>query len=67
MKMQPIDTEPDQEELEEFLDDEERRLLDSPNVPDDVKAEVSERLERFRERDLEAERAEDARADRSLG
>ena len=58
--MRPTDMEPEQSELENFLDDEERTLLDDPSVPDDVKAEIRERLERFRERDLEAERAEDA-------
>jgi hypothetical protein len=58
--MRPTDMEPNQEELESFLDDEERMLLDDAAVPDDVKTEIRERLERFRERDLEAERAEDA-------
>lgn len=59
--MRPTDFEPKQEELEAFLDDEERKLLDDPDVPEDVKAEIWERLERFREQDLDAERAEDAR------
>ncbi|HVA26557.1 MAG TPA: hypothetical protein VNF68_00120 [Candidatus Baltobacteraceae bacterium] len=59
--MRPTDMEPKQEELEEFLDDEERGLLNDPDVPDDVKAEIRERLERFREEDLEVEQADDVR------
>ena len=58
--MRPTDMEPEQRELEALLDDEERKLLDDPDVPDDVKAEIGERLKRFREEDLEAELAEDA-------
>lgn len=58
--MRPTDFEPKQEELEAFLDDEESKLLDDAEVPEDVKAEIRERLERFREQDIEAQRAEDA-------
>jgi hypothetical protein len=58
--MRPSDMEPQQQELEDLLDDEERRLLDDPGVPEDVKAEIQERLDRFRDQDLEAELAEDA-------
>ncbi len=36
----------DTEEFETLLDDEDRELLERPDVPDDVKAEVTERLER---------------------
>lgn len=53
--MRPTENEPPQAELETLLDDEERLLLEDPQVPDDVKAEVAERLERFREGDLEAQ------------
>lgn len=53
--MRPTDMEPGQEELEELLDGEERALLDDPNVPDDVKAEVRERLRRSQDAELEAE------------
>lgn len=60
--MRPTDMEPQPDELEDFLEDEERALLDDAGVPDEVKTEIRERLERFRERDLEAERGEDAEA-----
>ncbi len=53
--MRPTDMEPGQEELEALLDGEERALLDDPNVPDDVKAEVRERLRRSHDEELEAE------------
>ena len=52
--------EPAQEELEALLDDEEQELLEETEIPDDVKVEIDERLERFREDDREAERADDA-------
>lgn len=42
------------------MDAEEQELLEGVEVPDEVKVEIDERLERFREEDLEAERAEDA-------
>lgn len=58
--MRPTDIEPAQEELEALLDHEEQELLDAIDVPDEVKVEIDERLERFRESDLEAERAEGA-------
>jgi hypothetical protein len=53
--MRPPENEPDAEELEQLLDDEDRRLLDNPVVPDDVKSEVEERLDRWREEELEDE------------
>lgn len=40
---------------ESLSDDEDRALLDNPNVPDDVKSEVEERLDRHREEELEDE------------
>jgi|GEM_PF-1823243 len=49
------DNEPNAEELEKLRDDEDRRLLDRPDVPDDVKAEVNDRLERFEDEELEDE------------
>ena len=52
--------EPLQEELETLLDGEEQEALEEMEVPDEVKVEIDERVERFREKDLEAERAEDA-------
>lgn len=53
--MRPTDMEPEQRELEALLEGEEQRLLDDPDVPEDVKAEVRERLRRFRDEELEAE------------
>lgn len=53
--MRPPENEPDREELENLLDDEERALLDNPNVPDEVKSEVTERLERLHDEDLDGE------------
>jgi len=58
--MRPPENEPPQEEIEHLLTDEERRLLNDPSVPDDVKAEIMERLERFEESDLEEKQADDA-------
>jgi len=52
--------EPVQQELETLLDVEEQEALGKIEVPDEVKVEIDERLERFRGEDLEAERAEDA-------
>ena len=43
------------EERESLSDDEDRALLDNPNVPDDVKSEIEERLDRFHDEDLEEE------------
>ncbi|MGB8907558.1 MAG: hypothetical protein WCC84_02290 [Candidatus Cybelea sp.] len=60
--MRPTDTDPAQQELEALLDDEERLLLAQPNVPEEVKAEIATRLERFREDDLEVERGDEANA-----
>ncbi|HTA56070.1 MAG TPA: hypothetical protein VK755_15095 [Candidatus Acidoferrales bacterium] len=47
--MRPPLNEPDDQELEELVDDEDRDLLGKPDVPDDVKAEITERLDRFRD------------------
>ena len=58
--MRPKDEEPDQPEIEKLLTGEERRLIEKPEVPEDVKAEILERLEGFDESDLERERREDA-------
>jgi len=43
------------EETRNVLDEEERKLLDEPDVPDDVKSEVSERLERWHDEELDEE------------
>jgi hypothetical protein len=53
--MRPPDNEPDSEEIETLLDDEDRRVLERPDVPEDVKSEITERLDRWREEDLEEE------------
>lgn len=47
--------EPDSQELEELVDNEDRQLLGKPSVPDDIKAEITERLDRFRDEDLAEE------------
>ncbi len=47
-------------QLEDLAREEERALLEDPNVPDDVKVEIRERLKREIEMDLDAEQAEDA-------
>ncbi len=59
--MQPPENEPTQEEIDALLTGEERQVLDIPGVPDEVKAEIQDALERREEDDLEQERAEDAR------
>lgn len=58
--MRPNDTEPGTQEYETLVRAEEQELLADPNVPDEVKSEIEERLERFEERELETERAEGA-------
>lgn len=56
--MRPPDEEPVQQQIEALVTDEERRALDNPNVPEDVKNEIRERLERFRAADSEREHQE---------
>jgi hypothetical protein len=58
--MRPSDNEPLQEELETLTDEQERALLEDPELPEDVKSEIEERLERFADEDLESEIAEGA-------
>lgn len=53
--MRPPENEPDSEEMRTLLEDEERGLLDKPEVPDEVKSEVNERLERVHEKELDEE------------
>lgn len=48
--MRPTD-EPIEEEIEEVQSDEERSVLERPDVPDEVKTEILERQERAREED----------------
>ena len=48
--MRPSD-EPIEDEVEEVLSDEERQVLERPDVPDEVKTEIDERQERRREED----------------
>jgi hypothetical protein len=52
--------EPLPQELEKLLTDEERQVLDEPDTPDEVKAEIVERLERRREQELDALREDGA-------
>lgn len=58
--MRPTDEEPDQPEIEKLVISEERRLIEKPEVPEDVKTEILERIEGFEESDLEREQREDA-------
>ncbi len=53
--MRPPENDSKTDEFETLLDDEDRELLEKPDVPDDVKAEVTERLERRHEKELEEE------------
>ena len=55
------DNDPPKTDIEAFIDDEERSLLSDPKVPDEVKNEIRERLDMFRDLDAEHEHAEDAR------
>ena len=59
--MRSPENEPQQNDIEKLVTDEERRVLDDPGIPDEVKSEVSERLRSFRDADLEQLQAEDAR------
>lgn len=58
--MRPTDQEPDEQEIEKLVTGEERRLIDKPEVPEEVKTEILERLEGFEESDLERAQREDA-------
>jgi hypothetical protein len=49
--MQPHDQEPEQQEVEKVLKEEERTIIQKPDVPDDVKSEIAERLDRLDEAD----------------
>ncbi len=53
--MQPPDNDPGSDELEGLRDEEDRRLLDNPSVPDDVKSEVADRLERHHDEAVDEE------------
>jgi hypothetical protein len=59
--MRPSESEPRQDEIEAFVSDEERQVLSDPSVPDEVKAEILDRLERYQAGDVDQLRAEDAR------
>jgi hypothetical protein len=54
--MRPRDQEPVQKDIERVIKGEERSVVGKPDVPDDVKAEALERLERFEDIDREHER-----------
>jgi hypothetical protein len=47
------------EERESLSDREDRALLDNPNVPDDVKSEIEERLDRHYDEGLEEEEGDE--------
>jgi hypothetical protein len=57
--MERPDNEPQQSSIERLLTEEERRILSDSKVPDETKAEIMERLERYREADLEDERGDE--------
>lgn len=44
--MRPPENQRGSDEFGKLLDDEDRELLEKPDVPDDVKGDVTERLER---------------------
>lgn len=54
--MRPRDQEPAQKDVERLTKDEERSVVGKTGVPDDVKAEALERLDRLDEIDSEHER-----------
>ena len=53
-KHEPLD-----QELDRLLTDEERDVLTHPNVPDEVRSEIYERLERRRTLERDSAQAED--------
>lgn len=53
--MRPPDNDPGSNELDDLRDEEDRRLLDNPSVPDDVKSEVAEQLERHHDETVDEE------------
>ena len=62
--MRPPENEPNPEELQELLNQEERGILERADVPDDVKSEVNERLERHDDEELEEEIEDEIPPDR---
>ena len=51
--------EPFPKELEAFLTDEERALLDDPNTPDEEKAEIAAHLDSRRQADIDESRPDE--------
>jgi hypothetical protein len=62
--MRPPDNEPSPEDLEKLRDEERRELLEKPDVPDEVKSEVTERLARLDDEELEDELEDELPPDR---
>ncbi len=56
--MRPRDHEPVEKDLEDVLNDEERSAVRKSGIPDDVKAEVDERLKRFEDLDRDQARGD---------
>jgi hypothetical protein len=56
--MRPTDLEPTAAELEVLLEDEELRVAEELEVPDDVKEEILQNIERRHEAAIEEEQAE---------
>ncbi|MGZ3496315.1 MAG: hypothetical protein ACXWNK_06740 [Vulcanimicrobiaceae bacterium] len=59
MRQERMWHEPFPKELEAFLTDEERTILDNPDTPEDEKAEIAARLDRRREADLDETRPDE--------
>lgn len=53
--MRPPENERESEKIDSLHEAEDRGLLDKPDVPDDVKSELNERLERSHEEELDDE------------
>lgn len=60
--IRPTDREPTAAELEAFLEDEELRVALEPEVPEDVKEEILQNVERRHKADIEDEQADGAGA-----
>lgn len=56
-QIRPTDLEPTPTELEVLLEDEELQVTHDPEVPDDVKEEIAENIERRHENDEEIEKS----------
>ena len=60
--IRPTGLEPTVEELEVLLEDEELRVVEDPEAPDDVKDDILQAVERRRETEIEKEQADGSTA-----